>query len=134
MVLSRQAMVGTRLSAVDGICQSSIREIVSPVCLLMIRGNLINPAWFELYTSRGLETPALKSFMRFTVIISDYLLYVPALLAYAHYAIPQGRKIDKVLPFARLTIQAVALTLILVQPSLVLIDHGHFQYSLLKPR
>jgi alpha-1,3-glucosyltransferase len=62
----------------------------------MIRGNAINPNWFELYNSRGLETSALKSFMRFTVIISDYVLYIPALLAYSHFAIPQGRKIDKV--------------------------------------
>jgi hypothetical protein len=61
------------------------------------RGNGINPDWFELETSRGLESHALKVFMRFTVIISDYMLYIPALLAYTHFAIPAGRKIDKVL-------------------------------------
>ena len=63
---------------------------------LIIRGHLINPTWFELDKSRGLESHALKVFMRFTVIISDYLLFIPSLLAYAHYAIPSVRKIDKV--------------------------------------
>ena len=66
------------------------------VLILMIRGDLINPTWFELDKSRGLESHALKVFMRFTVIISDYLLFIPSLLAYTHYAIPSVRKIDKV--------------------------------------
>ena len=60
------------------------------------RGEMINPVWFELEKSRGFESHALKVFMRFTVIISDYMLFIPALLAYTHYAIPSGRKIDKV--------------------------------------
>ena len=60
-------------------------------------GEIINPEWFALDKSRGLETHLLKVFMRFTVIISDYLLYVPVLLAYAHYALPAKRKTDKVI-------------------------------------
>ena len=60
------------------------------------RGDYIHPEWFSLDTSRGMETPGLKSFMRFSVIISDYALYVPALLAYTQFVIPAGRKIDKV--------------------------------------
>lgn len=67
------------------------------VILLTVSADVINPEWLELYNSRGLETPSLKAFMRFTVIISDYVLYVPALLAYTHYAIVPGRKIDKVI-------------------------------------
>ena len=59
-------------------------------------GQVINPEWLALDKSRGLETHLLKVFMRFTVIISDYLLYVPALLAYTQYAVPTGRKTDKV--------------------------------------
>ena len=57
---------------------------------------MINPKWFELDTSRGMETDALKVFMRFTVIISDCLLYIPAILAYAYYAVPPARNIEKV--------------------------------------
>jgi hypothetical protein len=91
-------VVGIRLSSIDCIYKSLVREIVfvfwsEPDC----RGNGINPEWFELDKSRGLESHALKVFMRFTVIISDYMLYVPALLAYTHFAMPAGRKIDKVL-------------------------------------
>ena len=77
----------------------------------------MNPAWFELYKSRGLETPALKAFMRFTVIISDLSVYIPVAISYFLFAVPSGRKIDK----------AVSLMLLLLQPSLLLIDHGHFQ-------
>lgn len=57
---------------------------------------MINPTWFELDISRGLESHALKVYMRFTVIISDYLLFIPSILAYIHYAIQSARKIDKV--------------------------------------
>jgi ALG6, ALG8 glycosyltransferase family len=60
------------------------------------RGDYIHPEWFELDTSRGMETSGLKSFMRSSVIVSDYALYVPALLAYTHLVVPTGRKIDKV--------------------------------------
>lgn len=59
-------------------------------------GDYIRPEWFELDTSRGMETLGIKSFMRFTVIISDYVLYVPALLVYTRFVVPAGRKIDKV--------------------------------------
>jgi hypothetical protein len=61
------------------------------------RGDYIRPEWFELDTSKGMETPGIKSFMRFSVIISDYVLYVPALLVYTRFVVPAGRKIDKVL-------------------------------------
>jgi ALG6, ALG8 glycosyltransferase family len=60
------------------------------------RGDYIRPEWFELDTSRGMETQGIKSFMRFSVIISDYVLYVPVLLMYTRFVVPAGRKIDKV--------------------------------------
>lgn len=66
--------------------------------MLMSRGNWINPRWFELDKSRGIESHELKVFMRFTVIISDYLLFIPSFLFYTHHAIPSTRKIDKVQP------------------------------------
>ena len=90
-------MVGTRLSPPDGVCESTIRQtVLSLPKRIDFSGEMINPEWTELDKSRGLETHLMKVFMRFTVIISDYLLYVPALLAYTHYAIPAIRKTDKV--------------------------------------
>jgi ALG6, ALG8 glycosyltransferase family len=64
--------------------------------MLMSRGEFINPAWLELDKSRGIESHALKVFMRFTVILSDYLLFIPSLLFYTHCTHPSARKIDKV--------------------------------------
>ncbi|KAL7266831.1 Glucosyltransferase-like protein [Rhizina undulata] len=89
--------------------------------LLGIIGKKINPAWFKLYESRGLDDDALKTFMRATAIVSEYLIYVPAAAIFVRVygSISDMSKYDK----------AVALAAILMQPSLMLIDHGHFQYN-----
>lgn len=84
-------------------------------------GALINPSWFALHTSRGLDDPALKIFMRATVIVSEYLIYVPAAVIFVRR-------------FSRYYgVQAwdasIALAAILMQPSVILIDHVHFQYN-----
>jgi alpha-1,3-glucosyltransferase len=42
----------------------------------------INPSWFALDTSRGIETEGSKIFMRSTVVVLDALVYVPALLLF----------------------------------------------------
>ena len=44
----------------------------------MSSGSFIDPSWFALDTSRGIETTTSKLFMRSTVILSDYAIYVPA--------------------------------------------------------
>jgi len=41
-------------------------------------GSSIDASWFALDTSRGIETPTSKLFMRSTVLLSDYAIYVPA--------------------------------------------------------
>ena len=41
-------------------------------------GSFINASWFALDASRGIETPTSKLFMRSTVLLSDYAIYVPA--------------------------------------------------------
>lgn len=84
-------------------------------------GNLINPAWFELDASRGLESIELKSFMRFTVLLSEILIYIPAVLRFTRWSGKQFNQspID----------QTIVASAILFQPSLILIDHGHFQYN-----
>lgn len=44
------------------------------------RGSFINPLWFALDSSRGFESEESKVFMRSTVLVSDLLIYVPAIL------------------------------------------------------
>jgi alpha-1,3-glucosyltransferase len=85
------------------------------------RGSLINPSWFALDKSRGLEDPPLKVYMRATVIVSEYLVYIPAVIIFLrHYSRAHG---------VGTTSASVALVAILMQPATLLIDHGHFQYN-----
>ncbi|KAL0938734.1 glucosyltransferase [Colletotrichum truncatum] len=84
-------------------------------------GALIDPTWFELYTSRGSDDPTLKIFMRATVIVSEYLIYIPAVVVFVrrfsrHSGVPSWTA-------------WMALVAILLQPSTILIDHVHFQYN-----
>ena len=46
------------------------------------RGSWVDSSWFALDTSRGTETPDSKVFMRATVLLSDLLVYVPAVLLF----------------------------------------------------
>ncbi|KAI1261784.1 ALG8 glycosyltransferase family ALG6 [Xylariaceae sp. FL1019] len=89
--------------------------------LLGIVGSYINPAWFALYTSRGICDPNLKIFMRSTVIVSEYLIYIPAVVVFT-------RRYSRLLGVAQWS-ASVALVAILMQPGLILIDHVHFQYN-----
>ena len=84
-------------------------------------GGLIDPSWFALHTSRGLEDPILKVFMRATVIISEYLIYIPATVIFV-------RRLSKLQAVNTWT-SSIALTAILMQPGIILIDHVHFQYN-----
>ena len=84
-------------------------------------GELINPAWFALHTSRGLEDPTLKVFMRATVIVSEYLIYIPAAVIFVRHL----TKIQGVNSWNA----SIALVAILMQPGTILIDHVHFQYN-----
>jgi alpha-1,3-glucosyltransferase len=69
----------------------------------------INPDYVEMFTSRGLESTELKLFMRSTVLISDLLIFVSAIF--------YREKSWKLI------------TVLLLMPSLQIIDHGHFQYN-----
>ncbi|KAK3942718.1 glycosyltransferase [Diplogelasinospora grovesii] len=84
-------------------------------------GSLIDPSWFALYTSRGSHDQTLKIFMRGTVIVSEYLIYVPAVVVFA-------RRFSRLSGVATWT-ATVALFAILMQPATILIDHVHFQYN-----
>jgi alpha-1,3-glucosyltransferase len=84
-------------------------------------GSYINPSWFSLHISRGNEDPLLKVFMRTTVIVSEYLIYVPAAVIFV-------RRFSRHLGVQTWD-SAVALTAILMQPATILVDHVHFQYN-----
>lgn len=85
-------------------------------------GSFINPSWFALNLSRGNESPQLKTFMRFSCLISELVIYVPAVMHLTSYL--GGRKEN----MSRIH-QIVVLTLIFCQPCLTLIDNGHFQFN-----
>ncbi len=84
-------------------------------------GSLINPSWFALYKSRGLEDPQLKIYMRATVLVSEFLIFVPALVVLSR-RLMRVHRVDQWESW-------IALAAILLQPGLILIDHGHFQYN-----
>ena len=84
-------------------------------------GSSIDPSWFALEASRGLESQLLKVYMRGTVLVSEYLIYVPALIIFLRrYGRSQG---------TGGTSSSIALVGILMQPATILVDHGHFQYN-----
>ncbi|GAP91675.1 putative alpha- -glucosyltransferase [Rosellinia necatrix] len=84
-------------------------------------GSLIDPSWFALYTSRGSDDPTLKIFMRATVLVSEYLIYIPAVVVFT-------RRYSRLFGVAQWP-ASLALVAILMQPGTILIDHVHFQYN-----
>ncbi|KAF2146442.1 glycosyltransferase family 57 protein [Aplosporella prunicola CBS 121167] len=84
-------------------------------------GQSIDPSWFALYTSRGLDDPTLKIFMRASVFVSEYLIYIPAAIIFLR----RYSRLQDVNTWE----YSIALVAILMQPATILIDHGHFQYN-----
>lgn len=85
-------------------------------------GSVIDPSWFALDDSRGIESPDLKSYMRITALVSEVLIYIPAVLMFTRW---MGRFYNK----AAAIDQTIIAAAILYQPALIIIDHGHFQYN-----
>jgi len=70
-----------------------------------------------LHSSRGCETPRARLFMRMSVVLSDVAVFFPAALAFSlRFHLQRDRQLR-------------ALALLVLQPGLLLIDHGHFQYN-----
>ena len=59
--------------------------------------------------------------MRATVVVSEYLVYIPAVVIFVRRYVRD----HNVHPWS----STVALVAILMQPATILIDHGHFQYN-----
>ncbi|KAL1810101.1 hypothetical protein ACET3Z_027091 [Daucus carota] len=81
-----------------------------------------HPDSVSLYSSRGHESYLGKLLMRWTVLLSDALIFFPAVLCFvtAYYSGQQGTHKNNI---------AWHTTIILLSPCLILIDHGHFQYN-----
>ena len=77
--------------------------------------NLTNPVVVELGTSRGIESPAAVVFMRLSALLFDLIIYIPAILAYAQLQSTESAP--------------QLLLLLLLEPALLLMDHGHFQWN-----
>lgn len=80
------------------------------------------PTMVELDTSRGIETPESRLYMRASVLLSDLLIYVPSLVL----LIPL---ISRPLSSSPSLHKTFMLIICLLTPSMILIDHGHFQYN-----
>ncbi|CAF2272089.1 hypothetical protein HID58_014896 [Brassica napus] len=78
-----------------------------------------NPDSVSLFSSRGHESYIGKLLMRWTVLSSDALIFFPAALFFV-LVYHRNRAKSQV---------AWHIAIILLNPCLILIDHGHFQYN-----
>ncbi|KAJ2077393.1 Glucosyltransferase-like protein [Coemansia sp. RSA 988] len=81
--------------------------------------NAIDPSWIALGVSRGIETHSSKLFMRASVIVLEFVTFVPAVVLLF-------RLRDMQMSWAA---RHVSIFSALMQPCLLLVDHGHFQYN-----
>lgn len=98
--------------------------------LAFILGKLAEFSLFDqaklvaLHSSRGFEDETSRLFMRWSVILLDVLLFFPAIyyFCWSHF---KERK-QSVYSWGD---YCLIISLLLMSPSLLLIDHGHFQYN-----
>ncbi|KAA1469849.1 glucosyltransferase [Dentipellis sp. KUC8613] len=100
-----------------GLDYPPLTAYVSWICGFI--GSFFDPTWFALDRSRGIETSGSKVYMRTTVFVLDHLVYVPAVWFFVRiWHASRSRRT-----------QNLALITLLLQPALLLIDFGHFQYN-----
>ena len=88
--------------------------------------HILGPASMELDTSRGIEDPIHKAYMRLTVLILDLFvfgtaIYYAGMMRQTRPTKEEGNKNQKK--------NWWLLFMVLCQPANLLIDHGHFQYN-----
>ena len=97
----------------------------------------LEPAAVALSTSRGYETASSKAALRASVLLFDAVLLFPAVAAAARAALaprgsaPAGLRASRAAAVQRASAGVWALAAVLLQPALILIDHGHFQVRVL---
>jgi alpha-1,3-glucosyltransferase len=79
--------------------------------------NAIDKDWVALDYSRGIEGYGVKLFMRASALASDLAVYLPAIYLFTKLSTNSWNQ------------QQNLFSLIWLQPALILIDHGHFQYN-----
>ncbi|KAJ3300958.1 Glucosyltransferase-like protein [Kappamyces sp. JEL0829] len=77
-------------------------------------------SYFALDTSRGMEALPLKLYMRATSLLTDLLVFTPAIAAYCSASC---------LPALDESQRRKLFLLCLLLPAFSIIDHGHFQYN-----
>jgi alpha-1,3-glucosyltransferase len=90
------------------------------------------PNGVDFYTSRGYEDPIHKAYMRSTVLISDLLFYGTIIWIYATSRTTGTIQYRKNQQQHNANSSIVALwgfIYPMLQPAIILIDHGHFQYN-----
>ncbi|EJU03327.1 ALG6 ALG8 glycosyltransferase [Dacryopinax primogenitus] len=100
-----------------GLDYPPITAYVSWICGWL--GSQINPDWFALEKSRGCESPSSRVFMRATVLALDLAIYIPCIVMFCR----------RWFAYRSLRTQELAIITLLLQPALIPIDHGHFQYN-----
>lgn len=93
--------------------------------LMGLVADWLDPESVRLFASRGYEDNSHKTFMRWTVFLSDLYFYATAVLCICIDAERVRAKETKWV-FKRTDLSTI---LFLLYPGLILIDHGHFQYN-----
>lgn len=99
-----------------GLDYPPLTAYVSWVCGAVSR--ILDPASVELFTSRGYETVSHKVYMRLTVLFLDFAIYFTGSWALSCRLSPDDKR-------RRRTVGLLTL----LQPAIILVDHGHFQYN-----
>lgn len=86
-----------------------------------------NTSYVELHKSRGITTSDHKNFMRNTVIVADFLIYIPAMFMACNIIFEKILKLKNKKNFKGF--QFVYWCIALFFPGQILIDNGHFQYN-----
>ena len=87
-------------------------------CVHVNSAQVVVPDMVALDDSHGIETATTKAFMRMTAIVSDVLVYFTASIAFA-FVCYKGDAVA----------QLRTIAFLILQPTLILVDHGHFQYN-----
>ncbi|XP_053616860.1 dolichyl pyrophosphate Man9GlcNAc2 alpha-1,3-glucosyltransferase [Plodia interpunctella] len=93
--------------------------------LMGLVADWLDPESVRLFASRGYDSESHKTFMRWTVFLSDIYFYVTAVLCICIDA-ERVKPKDSKNVFKRMDISTI---LFLLYPGMILIDHGHFQYN-----